>query len=223
MTKEEAEDKGYFKKNTTSILYIIFTIINYVLSLCMAFGVFYGLNNCGVQVLQYLLAVTVINIIYLIIGSRDKNRTITGKEEYSKWLAHKRFLKDFSNFDEKDLPDITLWDKYLVTATVLGCADKVEKRMKMHITDTTQIDTNVLIYQSIHTGITRELNNSIRTAVSNSNSSISTSSYSSGGGFGGGSSGGGGRRRPEVAVEVVSNDFSRSFYNIYYHIIKIQR
>ena len=204
VTKEETGWKEYFKENTASIVFKIFVIINYVFSMCMAFGVFYGLSGYGIQVLLYLLGVTIINSIYFIIGVKDKNRTLKGKEEYSKWLAHKRFLKDFSNFDEKDLPEITLWEKYLVTATVLGCADKVEKKMKMYITDTSNIDTNLLIYQSINLGITRELNKSVQTAISNSTSSISSSSYSSGGGFGGGSSGGGGRRRPEAAVEVVS-------------------
>ena len=204
VTKEETERKEYFKGNETSTVYKIFVIINYVLSLCLAFGVFYGLSNCAVQVLWYLLGITIINSIYFIINANDKNRTKKGKEEYSKWLAHKRFLEDFSNFDEKDLPEITLWERYLVTATVLGCADKVEKKMKMSITDTSNIDTNLLIYQSVNLGITRELNRSVETAMHNSSSSISSSSYSSGGGFGGGSSGGGGRRRPEAAVEVVS-------------------
>ncbi len=204
VTKEETERKEYFKGNETSIIYKIFVIINYVLSLCLAFGVFYGLSNCTLQVLGYLLGITIINSIYLVINANDKNRTKKGKEEYSKWLAHKRFLKDFSNFDEKDLPEITLWERYLVTATVLGCADKVEKKMKMSITDTSNIDTNLLIYQSVNLGITRELSRSVETAIHNSSYSISSSSYSSGGGFGGGSSGGGGRRRPEAAVEVVS-------------------
>ena len=197
VTKEEVGFKEYFKENGLSITYTILTSINYVFSLFMAFGVFYGLNNYGLQVLEYLIGVSLINIIYLIIGLKDKNRTSKGKEEYSKWLAHKRFLKDFSNFEEKDLPEITLWEKYLVTATVLGCADKVEKKMKMYITtNTSDVDTNLLIYHSINLGITRELNNSIRTAIHTSSESISTSSYSSGGGFGGGSSGG--RRTAEV-------------------------
>ena len=204
VTKEEVGYKEYFKENWGTIAYIIFATINYMISLCMAFGVFYGLSNCGLQVLGYLLGISVINIIYLVIGSKEKNRTSKGKETYSKWLAHKRFLEDFSKFDEKDLPEITLWEKYLVTATVLGCADKVEKRMKMYITDTSQVETNLLIYQSINLNLTRELNRSVQSAISNSTSSISSSSYSSGGGFGGGSSGGGGRRRPEAAVEVVS-------------------
>ena len=209
VTKEEVGYKEYFKENGGTIAYIIFAGINYIISLCMAFGVFYGLSDCGLQVLEYLVGISVINIIYLMIGSKEKNRTSKGKEAYSKWLAHKRFLEDFSKFDEKDLPEITLWEKYLVTATVLGCADKVEKRMKMYITNinqgnTNQIDTNLLIYQSINLNLTKELNKSVQTAISNSSSSISSSSYSSGGGFGGGSSGGGGWRRPEAAVEVVS-------------------
>lgn len=151
------------------------------------------ISECSRQMLTYWILTTIVSIIYFIIGIKDKNRTLKGKEEYSKWLAHKRFLKDFSRFDKKELPEITLWEKYLVTATVLGCADKVEKQMKMYITDTSDIDTNLLIYQSISLNLTRELNKSVSTAISTSSASISSSSYSSGGGFGGGSSGVGGR------------------------------
>ncbi len=201
-TKEEVEEKKYFKGDTTLILLKIFTIMNYIFSIFMAFGVFHGLENCAAQVLIYLVGISIINITYLIIGSKDKNRTEKGKEEYSKWLAHKRFLKDFSNFDEKDLPQITLWERYLVTATVLGCANKVEEQMKMRMTDTSGIDTNLLIYHSISTNLIRDLNTSVNSAISTS--SYNSTPHSSGGGFGGGSSGGGGRRRPEAAVEVVS-------------------
>ncbi len=210
VTKEETNYKDYFKSDSTLIIYKIFVIINYVLSMSLAFGVFLGLKNCAMQVIIYLLGITLLNAIYFIIGNKDKNRTNAGKEEYSKWLAHKRFLEDFSNFDEKDLPEITLWEKYLVTATVLGVADKVEKRMKMEITNTNNIDTNLIIYNTIEFNITTQLNNSIKTTINNSNNHYYTSSggggssYSSGGGFGGGSSGGGGRWRPEAAVVVVS-------------------
>lgn len=197
LTKEEVEYKDYFKNDVTLILYKIFTIINYVISIFMAFGVFYGLKNCVIEVLYYLIGITLLNVVYLVIGNKDKNRTLQGKEEYSKWLAHKRFLEDFSNFDEKDLPEITLWEKYLVTATVLGVADKVEKRMKMYINNNNNenINTDLLIYRDININLTRQINNSVRTAINNSsiNNYASSSSYSSGGGFGGGSSGGGGR------------------------------
>lgn len=130
--------------------------------------------------LIYWILITIVSVIYFVIGIKDKNRTLKGQEEYSKWLAHKRFLKDFSRFDKKELPEITLWEKYLVTATVLGCADKVEKQMKMYITDISDIDTNLLIYQSINMNLTRELNKSMNRAISTSSASISSSSYSSG-------------------------------------------
>ena len=176
VTKEETNYKDYFKSDSTLIIYKIFVIINYVLSMSLAFGVFLGLKNCAMQVIIYLLGITLLNAIYFIIGNKDKNRTNAGKEEYSKWLAHKRFLEDFSNFDEKDLPEITLWEKYLVTATVLGVADKVEKRMKMEITNTNNIDTNLIIYNTIEFNITTQLNNSIKTTINNSNNHYYTSS-----------------------------------------------
>lgn len=210
-SKKESERQQYFSDSKLAIIFKILIFIIYFINVFMAFGVFYGLENCEKQVLLYLFILTVLTIIYLVVVGKDKNRTEKGQEAYSKWIAHKRFLKDFSNFDEKDLPDITLWDKYLVTATVLGCADKVEKRMKMYITDPSNVDTsltNLMIYSNINMNLTRELNRSIEKAVSTSSSSVSASSYgsySSGGGFGGGSSGGGGRRRPEEAAVVVSN------------------
>ena len=176
VTKEEADYKDYFKSDATLIIYKIFVIINYVFSMAMAIGVFLGLKNCAIQVIIYLLGITLLNTIYFVIGNKDKNRTNTGKEEYSKWLAHKRFLEDFSNFDEKDLPEITLWEKYLVTATVLGVADKVEKRMKMEIANTNNIDTDLMIYNTIDFNITTQLNNSIKTTINNSNNHYYTSS-----------------------------------------------
>ena len=48
-------------------------------------------------------------------------------------MAHKRFLEDFSRFDEKELPEVILWDKYLVYASILGCADELSKQMEVKI------------------------------------------------------------------------------------------
>ena len=36
-------------------------------------------------------------------------------------------------FDEKELPEIALWERYMVSATILGIADKVQKSMKIQI------------------------------------------------------------------------------------------
>ena len=197
--KKEAESKNYFDKHTAIGECVIISILG-LIALIMAIGIFYGLDGSelGLNLLKYILSVLVITSVYFFIAYADKNRTELGKEEYSKWLAHKRFLKDFSKFEDRDLPDIILWEKYLVTATVLGCADKVQKKLEMHINDfdSTTVDSYLLIATSIDRNFVKTIDSSINKSISTANSTISAASSSSGG-YGGGSSfggGGGGRR-----------------------------
>lgn len=154
--------------------------------------------NASFETGSYMIAgAFIIGIILGIIAITRKFYTPKGAEDYAKWMAHKHFLEDFSRFDEKELPEVSLWDKYLMYATVLGCASTLEKQMKLKI-DTfqngevypmnDQFFYNYLIFSSLHSSI----NQSVHTAVSSSRSSIAASSSSSGGGFGGGSVGGGG-------------------------------
>ena len=98
-----------------------------------------------------------------------------------------------------------MWEKYLVTATVLGCADKVQDKMKIYINDYSTTDYNsLLLATNINSNIIRTINNSVNSSISRANSTIASSNSSSGGGFGGGSSGGGGGRWPEEEAAVVS-------------------
>lgn len=207
--KVEAEVEGFFEKDTKNILLKIAILFNYVFSLFMAMGIFIG--NTTDSILQYFLGTTIISFVFFKVTNAYKNRSKAGAEEYSKWLAHKRFLKDFGKFDEKDLPDITLWDKYLVTATVLGCADKVQKKMKLYINNNSDFDTTrasyYLLSSSINNNMVRSIEKAVNGSIGTARSTISASSSgssSSGGGFGGGSSSGGGGGRTEEAAEVVS-------------------
>lgn len=205
--RKEARQKKYFKENNINILPKVIITLVYIITMFCMIGVFKGseqIKNATMWQIIYVLAVHVICIIYFVIVCKYKNRTKIGQEEYSKWLAHKRFLKDFSTMSEKDLPEIILWEKYLVTATILDEADKVEKRMKMNIAnfnDTAYVN-NLLLSTTINAGIRQSIN----TAYS---SMASSSTYSSGGGFGGGSSGFGGRRRSEEAEEDASRKVKR--------------
>lgn len=125
-------------------------------------------------------------------------KTEKGALDYSKWLAFKRFLKDFGLLHEKELPEIKLRGKYLTYATVLGCADEVEKAMKIHM-DAMNIDESSAFYWDYYytnhlmrAHIYSSISSSIASSVSASRSSIASSSSASGDGFGGGSSFGGG-------------------------------
>ena len=119
-------------------------------------------------------------------------------EHYKKWKAFRNFLSDFGRFDEKELPEITLWEKYLVYAHILGCAKNLEKQMKFKIKEIYP-DDNVptmmdfyIMDRMMDANIARSITSTVHSAVSASNSTIASSTASSIGGSGGGFSGGGG-------------------------------
>ena len=136
-------------------------------------------------------------MIYMLIFNK---RTKGGAEDYQKWKAFKRFLEDFGRFDEKELPEIVLWERYLVYANIFGIADKVGKTMKIKFNE---INTNnqysngdLLFDYMMWNNLNYSINNTVRSSVSTArtvvNEAIAKSSSSSGGGFGGGFSSGGG-------------------------------
>ncbi len=141
------------------------------------------------------------SIVTVIIVMMQKYRSKKGVLHYKKWMALKHFMEDFGTMDEKELPEIIVWEKYLVYATVLGCADKLERDMRtrfenMNITEDMYPDfyvygyyNRMYLYSSLHTGISHGIHNSYSNAVSNR---VASSSNSSGSGFGGGASFGGG-------------------------------
>ncbi len=95
--------------------------------------------------------------------------------------------------DKKELPEIVLWEEYLVYATAFGIADKVLKQLKIaypSIENTENLSNGVYIGLMMNTDFSSSFSRSISTAIS--------SSYSSASGGGGGFSGGGGRRRRPV-------------------------
>ena len=171
---------------------VAFSVIFSLLGLILTFISFaLDLSWLGIIIIILMIAL----IIFVITR---KFYTKKGAEHYAKWMAHKKFLEDFSRFNEKELPEVTLWDKYLVYAVVLDCADKLSKEMElkmpnMDTTDTTYVGYNpYMTHYIITTNLYSSINSGIHTAVASSRSSIAASQSSSGGGFGGGSIGGGG-------------------------------
>lgn len=107
--------------------------------------------------------------------------------------------------DEKELPEVVLWEKYLVYAVALGCADKLSKTMQIKIQQKNISETNLIdpfIFTHFHmisTGVSASLRHVYSSSSSSSSSGRSSWSsgsgggggFSSGGGFGGGGGGGG--------------------------------
>ena len=114
------------------------------------------------------------------------------------WKGLKKFMEDFSRLDKREVPELIVWEKYLVYATAFGIADKVIKQLKMVYPNFEEMTTGIGTYAYMNIMMNTNFSSSFSSAIS---SSISSATYSSGSGSGGGfSGGGGGGRRPEAAV-----------------------
>ena len=189
MVIKDGEAQEFFE---TKKKYVIIPIILLIISiLLMTFIIGYNIEFIP-GVITVLFA-----IFFLIYVLSFSKKTQKGIEHYARWQAFKNFLNDFGNFSVKDLPEIILWERYLVYATVFGLADKVEKAMNVKINEigTTDIDYFTLNYiTNIHIAnlITSSMHQAINSSQVAINRANAASSMSSGGGFGGGFSSGGG-------------------------------
>lgn len=191
VTSESIKNNFYESNTKIKVLGVLFSLVGYLVFYVM--GRFNGFNLFSIIIFICAL----VFMIYVLIFNK---RTKRGAEDYQKWKAFKRFLEDFGRFDEKELPEIVLWERYLVYANIFGIADKVGKTMKIKFNE---INTNnqysngdLLFDYMMWNNLNHSINNTVRSSVSTArtmvNEAIAKSSSSSGGGFGGGFSSGGG-------------------------------
>lgn len=167
------------------------------------------------------LIIVILYSLYLKSKIENKIAVITqkGYDEKIQWEALKRFLEDYSLLEEKEIPQLAIWEKYLVYATAFGIANKVIDQMKAKYPTVFLEDTwdeemkknypiiyfsaNPIYYSThtIGTSTISMLDQGVSRAYSTSVAQIAIHSASSGSGGGGGFSGGGGRRwRPEAGM-----------------------
>ena len=153
-------------------------------------------GSVGSDTIFKIFPILVLGVSIIFLAS-CKAYNEKGALHIKKWNAFKNFLNDFGTFDIKELPEIALWERYLVYATVFGLAKKLQKDIEvkikeMDIEDTSITDTytNLYLYDSISRSFSTAVSEGKRSyAASRANA---YSSSSSGGGFGGGFSSGGG-------------------------------
>ena len=184
----DAKKEAFYEKNSKKTLYILYGVLGFIVA------------YLDIIVLESAIAffvVGIVSLVYLIYIVTIRKRTVKGNEHYVRWKAFKNFLLDFGRFEEKDLPEIILWEKYLVYATVLGVADKVSKAMQVKLDsmpNASYTAGDFVFDYYLYTSLSRDLNRTISRSYSSAVSAVNAarSRNSSGGGFGGGFSGGGG-------------------------------
>ena len=131
LTEESLINKGYIKKliNVISPSFYIFLII----TLLMMIGSAFMLSMFN---LPYFIITAATLLVLIILSLTIKNdlstkyyRTNEGSDIYLKIVALKRFIHDFSNFEEKQLEEIRLWDEYILYAIILNESKNIESNI----------------------------------------------------------------------------------------------
>ena len=170
------EYKRYCSYSTIFVLYIIGMIFT---AICPPTAIVAAINA----------------ILCYKIMKRINILTVAGLDQKEMWKGLKKYMEEFSLLKEREIPELVIWEKYLVYATAFGIADKVLKQLKIVYPNIDKMDnfnTSTYMYFMYHSNFNTNFVSAINTSVS--------SAYSSGSGSGGGFSGGGGfgGRRPEV-------------------------
>ncbi len=152
----------------------------------------------------FAVLISLAGLLLILFLSAQHKRTEYGSDQYRKWIAFKRFVKDFSSIKDAQIPSVAIWEHYLVYAIPLGIAKEVIKQFPLipdkekderlsgsaiacSILATDKGLSDLKAFDSAF----NDLNTSFNSAFSIASSSNSSGS-GSGGGSSGGSSGGGG-------------------------------
>ncbi len=191
--KQLADSEKVDKKvkiDTYSVLSIIAMIFVFMGCIIVMF------SSINIMAVIPLFIVGIIQfIVFTVLSSRMSQLTQEGIDEKEKWKGLKKYMEDFSMLDKREIPEIVIWEKFLVYATVFGIADKVLKQLKMvypNMSEELTMNNYAYMYLMMNTNFSNSFSNSISSSMSTAYSSA----IGGGGGFsGGGRRPGGGRRR----------------------------
>ncbi len=179
-TEKEKIYKKYQSKNT-----IYCTIVFFVI-----FAAAFLTEFLAIIGYTALFGLIICEIISIIINNKAMKKinvyTQKGIDEKEMWKGLKKYMEDFSMLDKREVPEIAIWEHFLVFATAFGIANKVLKQLKIIYPDlenNLDINTYTYMYLMMNTNFSSSFSNAISTSMS--------SAYSSASGGGGGFSGGG--------------------------------
>lgn len=213
-TMKELKERGktanieignYDKENANKANSYIAKAVIYLTALI--FGVAFGMAILyalpALPILVIAVEFTICAILLKRTASKVNVLTEQGETERQQWKGLKKYMEDFSMLKEREIPELVLWEKYLVYATAFGISDKVIKQLKVVYPEMENMDYGGYTYMHLMSNsnfgnnFINDFNSGVNNVYSTYRSAYNAahSSSSSGSGGGGGFSGGGGGRR----------------------------
>ena len=205
--KREEKGIGYVAKTSGYIVICIISFIAMVMVSLYIAGFVDSMQKYIVGFGAIAIIIAVINIVMCgKLASRFNGFTQKGENEREQWKAFKKYMQDFSLLNEREVPELVLWEKFLVYATAFGIADKVIKQLKVKYPELNNGDTlnNMVLFSAMSgpNGLNTNFVSSLNTSTAHMYSSTMSSGSGSGGGFSGGGGFGGRWWWPEAADSI---------------------
>lgn len=201
-SKKLIDNKKMYKKVKTSLI-LNFIILIVTLLIVFLFNTLVMNPDKALGIIELIISSIFIAlfsfIVVVILDDLYKIPTDQYAQEQKEVLGLWKYLKDYSLIKDRYPIEISIWNEYLVFASLFGIADKVAKEFKEELIKAGYSDDKIYLTYPV-------------LCMSSYSSSFATSINSSTGYSGSGSGGGGGRRR-----------WSRCFLIHYYLIFNIHK
>lgn len=124
-------------KNEVDFKIIIMYLLNFI-SFVIPFNAsrIFGIQSTlllgieGLMVVFTFFTLVFGSLFMMDIESKKYTKTEKGKEIYLKLNGLKNFLKDFSNFEEKTLNEISVWNEYVLYAIILNESQNLTQELQ---------------------------------------------------------------------------------------------
>jgi uncharacterized membrane protein len=140
--KREISGRDYYEKRPMYLTAIkLFGMFGIFLSLM----VFAGSSSMSSTLVYVPVAMIISGILLIIAGSAKQKLSAKGEVDYGTWHGLKKYMLEFSRMNEYGVPQLELWEEYLVYATMMGISKKVCSELKLvypELNDNTYLETN---------------------------------------------------------------------------------
>jgi uncharacterized membrane protein len=183
--KDAAEGRDFFDPNAKGVLWLLLPSISLLFLALFPFA--YGMYFTGTVSLVMGLALTI------VVGVASGRRSERGHEEYTKWKAFRRYLKESSRVETARVGSLGIWETFLPYAVALGVADPMLKQLEVRFPRLEQdgyaFGSHWFIYYQT-AGMYRVSHMTHMVEKSVTQMTVSQLSGGTGGGFSGGGGGG---------------------------------
>jgi uncharacterized membrane protein len=126
--KQEIAKRGYYEARP-----VLFSTSKWagVLLIVLALAVLLMTGFMGTLLVYLPLSLLISGVLLWVGGSAKMKLSEKGEYEYGVWHGLKKYMVEFSRMKEYGVPQLELWEEYLVYATMMGVSGEVCKQLKM--------------------------------------------------------------------------------------------